>query len=46
MRDTHPSFDRFDPEEFASAPYLEATDEREAVDASVLDEHERPTLIP
>ena len=44
MRETDPNLKPFDPEEFASAPYLEAADED--TDADWLDVHERPTLIP
>jgi hypothetical protein len=46
MRDSLPSLVAFDPEEFASSPFLEATDEHEAVDVATLDVHERPTLVP
>jgi hypothetical protein len=47
MRDSNPKLVPFDAEEFASSPLLEADDETgEHGDASALDIHERPTLIP
>ena len=47
MRETDPNLVPFDPEEFASSPYLEAADDdRDLQDWSLLDIHERPTLIP
>ena len=47
MRDTDPNLVPFDPEEFASSPFLEAADDdRDFCDASGLDIHERPTLVP
>lgn len=48
MRESNPSLRPFDPEEFASSPFLEsADDERDHLqDWSMLDIHERPTLVP
>lgn len=46
MRDSIPNSIAFDPEEFATSPFLEATDEHEAVDLASIDVHERPTLVP
>lgn len=47
MRETDPNLVPFDPEEFASSPYLEATDEDvDHGDWSLLDIHERPTFVP
>ena len=46
MRDTDPNLVAFDPEEFASSPFLEAEDELNPDDWTLLDIHERPTLVP
>ena len=48
MRESSPSLVPFDPEEFASSPFLEAADEDLAHphDWTLLDIHERPTLVP
>jgi hypothetical protein len=46
MRDNDPNLKPFDPEEFASAPYLEAADDDRDVPDWMLDIHERPTLVP
>jgi len=46
MRDTDPNLVPFDPEEFASSPFLEAVEDDDFCDASGLDIHERPTLVP
>lgn len=45
MRETDPNLIPFDPEEFASSPYLEASDEERPFD-DWSDVHERPTLVP
>ena len=48
MRDTDPNLVPFDPEEFASSPFLDAVDDEldHLQDWSLLDIHERPTLVP
>jgi hypothetical protein len=46
MREADPNLKPFDPEEFASSPYLEATDDDRDVPDWMLDIHERPTLVP
>lgn len=46
MRDTDPNLVPFDPEEFASSPFLEAEDELNHEDWTLLDIHERPTFVP
>lgn len=47
MRDTDPNLVPFDPEEFASSPFLEAADDdRDFGDVNSLDIHDRPTLVP
>jgi hypothetical protein len=45
MRETDPTLVPFDPEEFASSPFLEAADDECGFD-DWSDVHERPTLIP
>jgi hypothetical protein len=48
MRESSPTLVPFDPEEFASSPFLEAADEEldHLADWNMLDIHERPTLVP
>lgn len=47
MRDSNPNLIPFDPEEFASSPFLDAADEDPGPhDWTMLDIHERPTLVP
>lgn len=46
MRESDPNLIPFDPEEFASSPFLEAEDELNPDDWTLLDIHERPTFVP
>jgi hypothetical protein len=46
MRETDPNLIPFDPEEFASSPFLEAEDELRPDEWTLVDIHERPTLVP